>query len=371
MRSRYIKPGFYINEQLAECSLAARLLFTGLWCLADREGRLEDKPRRIGAQVFPYDQFDTDELLKELATRGLIVRYEVGGAKYIAIPTFLTHQKPHRNESASIIPPVPEGYTPIPAQAQEKDVPTAGQEPSDTNQKPNTSDQGHTKVCPKTYQGALEKGELETEKGELETEKGERREKDNGEHRHCEPVGSASPAPVPPSSPPVHGDAGEAEAQAQEGILPAAPPQKAPPCPQEEILALYAQTLPELPQPRVWNDRRQASLRARWREDPARQNLDWWRDYFLLVRASDFLMGRCPPSGDRRPFVADLEWLLSPKFMPRVLEGRYSNGDRKRRDITQMSYEEALRDYPDPFGLHAEEKAKLDAIEISAEEEWT
>ncbi|MDY2985915.1 MAG: hypothetical protein SOR75_11400 [Synergistes jonesii] len=262
----------------------------------------------------------------------------------------------------------PEGYVPSPQDKEKEAEDTISAKNTDAASKPHTPSIPYAYPIDTVCIPSLER-EREREY-EYEKEK-EREERDNGEHRHCEPVGSASPAPVPPSSPPVHGDAGEAEAQAQEGILPAAPPQKAPPCPQEEILALYAQTLPELPQPRVWNDRRQASLRARWREDPARQNLDWWRDYFLLVRASDFLMGRCPPSGDRRPFVADFEWLLSPKFMPRVLEGRYSNGDRKRRDITQMSYEEALRDYPDPFGLHAEEKAKLDAIEISAEEEWT
>jgi hypothetical protein len=32
-----------------------RLLFTGLWCLADREGRLEDRPAEIKAEIFSYD----------------------------------------------------------------------------------------------------------------------------------------------------------------------------------------------------------------------------------------------------------------------------------------------------------------------------
>ena len=37
-RSRNIKPGFFKNEHLAECQPLARLLFIGLWTLADREG---------------------------------------------------------------------------------------------------------------------------------------------------------------------------------------------------------------------------------------------------------------------------------------------------------------------------------------------
>ena len=44
MRTRLLKPGFFMNEELARLPVRARLLFAGLWCLADREGRLEDRP---------------------------------------------------------------------------------------------------------------------------------------------------------------------------------------------------------------------------------------------------------------------------------------------------------------------------------------
>jgi hypothetical protein len=53
-RSRNIKPGFFLNDELAECEPLARILFAGLWCIADREGRLEDRPKRIKAEVLPY-----------------------------------------------------------------------------------------------------------------------------------------------------------------------------------------------------------------------------------------------------------------------------------------------------------------------------
>ena len=55
MRARNIKPGFFKNDTLAELEFAARLLFIGLWGLADRAGRLEDRPKKIKAEVFPYD----------------------------------------------------------------------------------------------------------------------------------------------------------------------------------------------------------------------------------------------------------------------------------------------------------------------------
>ena len=66
MRARNIKPGFFKNEDLAECSPWARLCFAGLWTLADRDGRLEDRPKRIKAELFAFDAVDVDPLLGEL-----------------------------------------------------------------------------------------------------------------------------------------------------------------------------------------------------------------------------------------------------------------------------------------------------------------
>ncbi|MDR1979556.1 MAG: hypothetical protein LBQ42_12550 [Synergistaceae bacterium] len=113
MRARDIKPGFFKNEELAECSLAARLLFPGLWMLADREGRLEDRPKRIKGEIFPYDAFDIDALLDELAQHGFIQRYAVNDVKYIQIMNFLKHQRPHNNETQSVIPPCSEALSTI------------------------------------------------------------------------------------------------------------------------------------------------------------------------------------------------------------------------------------------------------------------
>lgn len=104
-RARNIKPGFFANDELAECSPMARLLFIGLWTLADREGRLEDRPKRIKGLIFPFDDCAIVDLLDELAAAGFIVRYEHSGRNYLCIPTFGKHQRPHANEQASTIPP--------------------------------------------------------------------------------------------------------------------------------------------------------------------------------------------------------------------------------------------------------------------------
>lgn len=111
MRARNLKPGFFKNEDLAQLPFEGRLMFEGLWCMADREGKLEDRPKRLKAELFPYDSVDTESMLRGLADVGLIVRYEVDGTHYILIPTFLKHQKPHRNEASSVIPDPP-GFAP-------------------------------------------------------------------------------------------------------------------------------------------------------------------------------------------------------------------------------------------------------------------
>lgn len=104
-RSRNLKPGFFQNEDLAECGPYAMLLFEWLWCTSDREGRLEDRPARLKIQALPYFDVDCDELLTKLHNKKFISRYEIDGNKYIQVLQFSRHQNPHPHETKSIIPP--------------------------------------------------------------------------------------------------------------------------------------------------------------------------------------------------------------------------------------------------------------------------
>lgn len=102
-RTRLLKPEFFLDAELCDLPIAARLLFAGLWVHADREGRLEDKPRELKVKVFPYeDSIDVDELLWRLHEAEFIVRYEAGGKRVVWIVKFLDHQSPHVNEKPSI-----------------------------------------------------------------------------------------------------------------------------------------------------------------------------------------------------------------------------------------------------------------------------
>lgn len=93
MRIRSVKPGFWANETLAELSHRTRLLFIGLWNLADRRGRLEDRPKRIRVEVFPYESEPVDKELASLAAAGFLIRYERDGLNLIQISNFEKHQR--------------------------------------------------------------------------------------------------------------------------------------------------------------------------------------------------------------------------------------------------------------------------------------
>lgn len=95
-------------------------------------------------------------------------------------------------------------------------------------------------------------------------------------------------------------------------------------CPHQAIVALYHEVLPACPRVKTWDKDRAAYLRSRWREDPKRQNLDWWRKFFEFVRDQcPFLLGEGASRGGAPPFLADLEWLIRPQNFRKVIEGRY------------------------------------------------
>lgn len=105
MRARNIKPSLFKNELLGTADPLLMILFEGLWCVADREGRLEDRPLRLKAEILPYrDGIDMEALLNWLSENKFIARYNSGSIKVIQVLGFADHQHPHRNEVESALP---------------------------------------------------------------------------------------------------------------------------------------------------------------------------------------------------------------------------------------------------------------------------
>lgn len=133
-------------------------------------------------------------------------------------------------------------------------------------------------------------------------------------------------------------DAGEPENQADEAADQAdqqATKPSLPACPHLELLDIFAEQLPELPQPKpeLWEGQRSKNLSARWKwcltakkRSGARyattkaEALDFFRRYFGYVAKSDFLTGR-----DGRWAGCDLAWLVKADNFAKVLQGNYEN----------------------------------------------
>ena len=103
------------------------------------------------------------------------------------------------------------------------------------------------------------------------------------------------------------------------------------PCPHHEIISIYAERLPQLPQVRKWEGTRQKHLKARWawvlKDLKARgkpfdkeAGLDFFGRMFSYIGKSDFLMGRstswsCP----------GLPWIVNDENFTKIIEGNYEN----------------------------------------------
>lgn len=296
-RARNIKPGIMENEDLAELDPIARLLFIYLWMLADRKGRLEDRPKRIKAKALPYDTaVDADELLGDLESAGFIARYEASGGKYIQIINFLKHQKPHSNEIESQLPPWKE------------ELPTLEQSYSDDGNA--DCESGEEALSPCISDSLIPDSLIACEKQEAYASV------DNG-------------AKAAPSADLLGDCEGNGEVTGERSVkgLPA--------CPVQQIVDLYQATMIENPRVRVLDDARKKSIRARWNQaavlhgvgpfgySTGQEGLAAWKTFFEVCAASDFLTGKAKPLPGKPPFVADIDFLMSPSGFKKCLENKY------------------------------------------------
>lgn len=99
MRIRSIKPEFYRSADIAELSREHRLLFIGLWSYVDDNGVGVDDERLIAADLFPLDEDpkETRDFVRDglacLSRGSLLVRYEVGGRRFLFVTGWGKHQR--------------------------------------------------------------------------------------------------------------------------------------------------------------------------------------------------------------------------------------------------------------------------------------
>jgi len=100
-RIRTVKPEFFTSEDIISLSPLARLLYIGMWCEADREGRFAWKPNTLKLRYLPADNIEIYSLCDEIVAAGLVVTYGDGLA---FIPSFSKHQSINPREAASTFP---------------------------------------------------------------------------------------------------------------------------------------------------------------------------------------------------------------------------------------------------------------------------
>jgi len=108
-RIRTIKPEFWTSEQVADCSLTARLLFIGIWNFCDDHGVHPASFRRLKMELFPSDSISDGEieaLINELLLAELLNAYQVNGKGYWQVTGWAKHQK---IEKPTYRHPLPQG----------------------------------------------------------------------------------------------------------------------------------------------------------------------------------------------------------------------------------------------------------------------
>lgn len=293
-RARNIKPSIMDNEDLAELEPLTRLLFIFLWMLADREGRLEDRPKRIAAQALPYDRkADVEKMLADLQRGGFIVRYSAAGVACIQIPAFVKHQSPHGTEKDSSLPDKDGMFT-----------------------RYQRGKNGYA-----TGQGELVNSVLTVKKLS-----------DNTLNHECGIMNHDLLIP----------DSLEANASSQLGLKPPEldllPPEFEnsspgfPDCPYTELLALWQKHLPHLAQPRSWEGNRKVVMRQRWVEASRpsayspkgyatrADGIAWWDSFFAYITTTKLSHGF---ESEGRTWVPDLGWVCKQENFQKIIDGRY------------------------------------------------
>jgi len=100
-RKRDIDPRLWENEQLADVSRDARLLFIACINFADDEGRLKGSARYLRAQAFRYDVDVTETMVAEwrdaLIAAGVLSLHDHDGAPQLQIVDWRSLTRPERH----------------------------------------------------------------------------------------------------------------------------------------------------------------------------------------------------------------------------------------------------------------------------------
>lgn len=257
------------NEELADLDPITRLLFIYLWMLADREGRIEDRPKRIAGRALPYDRdTDVDAMLNQLAVARFITRYIVGDQAIIEINNFAKHQSPHVRETPSELP---------------------------------SMEQGTAKAVTKHNLGSAEASPRSPDSLFLIPD---------SPFLIAEGVASATVAGKPAEAAANPTCPTEDLIKLYHELMPLNPPVKV--INDGRRKSIRAR----------WKEAAQLSCKP-FGYSNLKDGMIAWRRFFEVCAESEFLTGRAPAMQGKPPFVADIDFLFSPSGFAKCLENKY------------------------------------------------
>lgn len=275
MPNRLVREGLMESEAVLSLPVEGRWLFVIIILSADDIGLFEATEFKLARRA-DVNRDLAGKLMGMLADADLIRLYEVGGKRYGFIPKFRQRLQ------------IKTSKHPLPPRAIYQDDPDALNKIND--------------LASRTTVGA--------------------------------PVGSSYASDGQPSEAEV-----EVEAKGKVSV-PSVPRRRKgadaiPPCPLDQIVSAYHDTLPELPKVMVLRpgSKRQRAILELWkwvltstkadgtrRATSAAEGVQWMRDYFGRARDNDFIMGRTKRGDGHENWEADIDYLCSEKGMKQVIE---------------------------------------------------
>ena len=105
-RKRMIDPNIWQSEDFSKLDVFSKLVFIGLFSLADDEGRGRANPTYLKSSIFPYDEVvrttDVEKSLSQISTNMSIVFYEHNDSKYYELLNWNKWQKIDRPSQSKI-----------------------------------------------------------------------------------------------------------------------------------------------------------------------------------------------------------------------------------------------------------------------------
>ena len=121
------------------------------------------------------------------------------------------------------------------------------------------------------------------------------------------------------------------------------------PCPHKKIVSLYNEICVPAGMPFIeeWDQTSAKNLQARWRSRKERQDLDFWRRFFVWISGQDYLCGRV------NSWRADLHWIVKPSNFAKTINGKYLNSGKKKTSPYSVKGQRDGSDYYNGSGTES------------------